>query len=202
VNLACFQHPSPEVYDQGLLPLRIILEPDELLTVHLRENEVARTLRSEAILDVNHAGRWIRGIELVGGVDFNLAKAVKPFKPTRPSMGGSSGVTYDEEANATFIYFSMKPPKPESPQTVLKYSHSITPEAEFAFDSAGGLLWLRFSPRDGNKSAADFVSLIDAPIERQLAKNRHFTHNPVPSVIACFRQLCLKDLITGTFQPS
>jgi hypothetical protein len=87
VNLACFQHPSPEVYDQGLLPLRIILEPDELLTVHLRENEVARTLRSEAILDVNHAGRWIRGIELVGGVDFNLARAVKPFKPTRPSMG-------------------------------------------------------------------------------------------------------------------
>jgi hypothetical protein len=99
------------------------------------------------------------------GVDFNLETAVKPFNPRRPLSGESGGVTYDEEANAAFIYFSMKAPDAHLPETALKYSHSFTPIAELAFDSDGGLVWLRFSPRDANKSSADFVSLINAPIE-------------------------------------
>jgi hypothetical protein len=97
--------------------------------------------------------------------DFNLETAVKPFNPRRPLSDESGGVTYDEEANAAFIYFSMKSPVILSPETALEYSHSITPQAELAFDSEGGLVWLRFSPRDANKSPADFVSLIDAPVE-------------------------------------
>src|SRR3954452_16393778 len=97
------------MYDFAVLPIRIILDSDDSVTVHLRDNETVRTVRSEAILDVNHAGRWIRGIELVGGVDFNLVRAVMPFKPRRP-LSESEGVTYDEEANAAFIYISMKSP--------------------------------------------------------------------------------------------
>jgi hypothetical protein len=149
--------------------MRIILDSDDSVTVQLRDNQTVRTVRSEAILDVNHAGRWIRGIELLGAVDFNLARAVMPFKPRLPSLSKSEGVTYDEEANAAFIYFSMKSPATDLLDTAFKYSHSITPEAEFAFDSDGGIVSLRFSPKDANSCSADFVSLIDAPIERQLA---------------------------------
>jgi hypothetical protein len=153
-----------------VLPTRIILDSDELVTVYLRDAQSARTVRSEAILDVNSAGRWIRGIELLGVVDFNLEKAVKPFNPRRPLSGESSGVTYDEEANAAFIYFSMKSPDIHLPEAALKYSHSITPIAELVLDAEGGLLWLRFSPREANKSSADFVSLINAPVEHVTAR--------------------------------
>jgi hypothetical protein len=157
------------LYDFAVLPIRMILNSDDSVTVYLRNNQTVRTVRSEAILDVNHAGRWIRGIELLVGVDFNLARAVMPFKPRQPLLSESEGVTYDEEANAAFIYSSMKSPVTESLDTAFKYSHSITPEAEFAFDSNGGLVWLRFCPKDANSCSADFVSLIDAPIERQFA---------------------------------
>jgi hypothetical protein len=153
-----------------VLPTRIILGSDELVMVHLRDAQSVRTVRSVAILDVNHAGRWIRGIELLGGVDFNLETAVGPFNPRRQLSGKSGSVTYDEEANAAFIYFSMKSPHTHLPETALKYSHSITPIAELAFDSDGGLVWLRFSSRDANKSSADFVSLINAPIEHVTAR--------------------------------
>jgi hypothetical protein len=149
------------VYDIGVLPTKIILDSEELVTVHLRDAQSVRTVPSEVILDVNHAGRWIRGIEMLGGVNFNLEAAVKPFNPRRP-LSGEGGVTYDEEADASFIYFSMKAPDASVPETALKYSHSITPMAELAFDSDGGLVWLRFSPRDANQSSADFVSLIKA----------------------------------------
>jgi len=148
-----------------VLPIRIILDSDEVLTVHLRDAQSARTVRTEVILDVNHAGRWIRGIELLGGGDFNLERAVKPFHPRRPLSGESGGVTYDEEADAAFIYLSMKTPDGRLPETALKYSHSITPEAECAFDSEGGLVWLRFSCRGANQSSAEFASLINVPIE-------------------------------------
>ena len=152
-----------------MLPKRITLDSTDTVTVHLRDGQAVRTVRSEAILDVNHAGRWIRGIELLGGIDFDLARAVSPFKPRRPLMGESNDVTYDEEADAAFIYFSMKSPRTSSPSTALKYSHSIAPEAEFAFDADGGLLWLRFSCQEENASSADFVSLINAHSERSTA---------------------------------
>jgi hypothetical protein len=153
-----------------VLPTRIVLDSDELMTVYLRETQSTRTVLSEAILDVNDAGQWIRGIELLGGGDFNLRTAVKPFNPRRPLSGESSGVTYDEEVNAAFIYFSMKSPDTHVPETALRHSHSITPIAELALDAEGGLLWLRFSPREANKSSADFVSLVNAPVEHVTAR--------------------------------
>jgi hypothetical protein len=148
-----------------MLPTRITLDSPDTVTVHLRDGHAVSTARSHAILDVNHEGRWIRGVELLGGIDFDLARAVAPLKPRKPQMGESDGVTYDKEANAAFIYFSMKSPGPSSPSTALKYAHSITPEAEFGFDANEGLLWLRFSCQEENGSSADFVSLINAPVE-------------------------------------
>src|SRR5689334_11985810 len=123
-----------------MLPIRIVLDSDDSVTVHLRVNQTVRTVRSEAILDVDHAGRWIRGIELLGSIDFNLARAVMPFKPRRPLLSKSESVTYDEEADAAFIYIPMKPPATDLLDTPFRYSHSITPEAEFAFDADGGLV--------------------------------------------------------------
>jgi|SRR3954469_21461886 hypothetical protein len=118
-------------------------------------------------VELDKDGRWIRGLELLGGSDFNLERAVKPFHPKRPSEAGRSGVTYDEEANAAFFYFSMKTlPTPSGIDTPdFKYSHSITPEARFGLDEEGGLVWTRFRPEEANANVRDFVSLIEAPVE-------------------------------------
>jgi len=149
-----------------VIPVFFKVEPDKQLTVYLREGPTTSEKDNEAIVDVNHDGRWIRGLELLGSGDFNLARAVKPFHPKRPSEAGRVGVTYDEEANAAFFYFSMKTrPTPRGMDTPdFKYSHSITPDARFGFDDDGGLVWVRFRPEEANTSAQDFVSLIEAPI--------------------------------------
>lgn len=149
-----------------MVPILIKVESDKQLTVYLREAQTASEKDGEAIVDVNHDGRWIRGLELLGGGDFNLARAVKPFHPKRPLEAGRIGVTYDEEANAAFFYFSMKtlptPPGIDTPDS--KYSHSITPGARFGLDDQGGLVWVRFRPEEANASVQDFVSLIEARV--------------------------------------
>ncbi len=145
-----------------MLPRRIIIGNDASVKAILREGAAVRVLHSEAIIDVNHDGRWLRGIELIGGVDFNLEKATKPFAPQQPLSRQSSDVSYDGEADAAFLYFKMKEQKGEES---LRYSHSIiTPDAEFAFDERDGLLWIRFSPTKENSNAVDFVSLIDTTV--------------------------------------
>jgi hypothetical protein len=150
-----------------VIPVFFKVESDEQLTVYLRETQTASEKNGEAIVDVNHDGRWIRGLELLGGGDFNLARAVRPFQAKRPSEAGRIGVTYDEDADAAFFYFSMKtlptPPGIDTPD--FKYSHSITPDARFGFDDEGGLVWARFRPEEANASVQDFVSLIEAPVE-------------------------------------
>jgi hypothetical protein len=150
-----------------VIPVLFKVEPDKQLAVYLREARTASEKDGEAIVDVNHDGRWIRGLELLGSGDFNLARAVKPFSPKRPFEAQRIGVTYDEEANAAFFYFSMKTlPTPSGIDTPdFKYSHSITPDARFGFDDEGGLVWVRFRPAEANASVQDFVSLIEAPVE-------------------------------------
>jgi len=150
-----------------VIPVLFKVEPDKQLTVYLREARTASEKDSEAIVDVNHDGRWIGGLELLGGGDFNLARAVKPFHPKRPSEAGRTGVTYDEDANVAFFYFSMKIlPTPLGIDTTdFKYSHSITPDARFGFDDEGGLVWVRFRPEEANANVLDFVALIEAPVE-------------------------------------
>ena len=150
-----------------MIPVLFKVESDKQLTVYLREARSVCEKDGEAIVDVNHDGRWIRGLELLGSGDFNLARAVKPFHPKHPSEAGRSGVTYDEDANASFFYFSMKapltPPSISTPD--FKYSHSITPDVRFGFGDDGGLIWVRFRPEEANADVQDFVSLIEAPVE-------------------------------------
>jgi hypothetical protein len=89
-----------------MIPVFFKVEPDKQLTVYLREARTTSEKDDDAIVDVNHDGRWIRGLELLGGGDFDLARAVKPFHPKRPSEAGRMGVTYDEEANESTFHGS------------------------------------------------------------------------------------------------
>jgi|SRR5581483_7763850 len=148
-----------------MIPLGVKVERETEITVYLRAGIPRFERDGEAILDVDREGRWIRGLELLGSVHFNLARAVRPFNPSPPLSEGKGSVTYDEEANAAFFYFSMKEPHASVQQsTAVGYSHSLTPDARFAFDEEGGLLWVRFSLPNEVSSAADFVALIDAPL--------------------------------------
>jgi hypothetical protein len=70
-----------------MIPVLFKVEPGKQLTVYLREARTASEKDGDAIVDVNHAGRWIRGLEMLGGGDFNLARAVKPFRLGR--IGGT-----------------------------------------------------------------------------------------------------------------
>jgi hypothetical protein len=152
-----------------VIPFSFKIKPDKQVTVYLRSARTAFEKDGEAIVDVNHDGIWIHGLELIGSSDFNLARAVRPFHPKRPFEAARIGVTYDEEANAAFFYFSMKgsPTLSGADTPDLKYSHSITPIARFGFDEEGGLVWVRFSCEEANANVQDFLSLVDAPREEK-----------------------------------
>ena len=88
-----------------MIPASFRVEPDKQVTVVLRKARTAFEKDGEAIVDVNHDGRWIHGLELLGSVDFNLARAVRPFQPKPPFDAERIGVTCDEEADAAIFLF-------------------------------------------------------------------------------------------------
>jgi hypothetical protein len=147
-----------------MLPINIKIERGGTIRVFLRGGEATAESEDEVILDVDHAGHWMRGIEILGSVGFDLARAVRPFNPKRPLEAGRVGVTYDEEANAAFFYMRMKT---LPPGIAPKYAHSITPPALFGLDQQGGLVWVSFSSEEANESPEDFLAFVDAPVERE-----------------------------------
>jgi uncharacterized protein YuzE len=146
-----------------MLPVSLRIEREGNIKVYLRDAETATEVDDEVILDVDHSGHWIRGIEIIGGVAFDLARAVRPFNPKRPREAGRHGVSYDADANAAFFYIEMRPLHAGSAAT---YSHSITPPARFGLDKQGGLIWISFSSKEGNESVEDFLALLDARVQR------------------------------------
>ena len=150
-----------------MLPMTLKIEPDGTVKVFLRDVEATAEMEDEVILDVDHAGHWIRGIEILESVGFDLARAVMPFNPKRPLEAGGVGVTYDGDANAAFFYVKMKAMPAAS---AVRYSHSITPPARFGVDKQGGLVWVSFSAKEANENSEDFLSLVDAPVETGHAK--------------------------------
>jgi hypothetical protein len=149
-----------------MIPISIEIGADGNLTVQLRHADSVAEQEGEAIIDVNRDERWIHGLELIGGFcDFNLARAVKPFHPDPPRLGQTAGVTYDQEADAAYIYFSIKQPAfPSIPSPERRYAISITPTARFGLDNEGGLVWVKFSIEKLKIGVEEFVSLIDAPV--------------------------------------
>jgi uncharacterized protein YuzE len=146
-----------------MLPISIKIEHDGKITVQLRSAETASEMDDEVILDVDHGGHWIRGIEVLGSVGFDLARAVKPFEPKTPSEASRTGVSYDRDANAAFFYLQMAFPAGIAP----RYAHSITPAARFGLDRQGGFVWVSFSAQEANENPDDFLEFLDAPVERE-----------------------------------
>lgn len=122
-------------------------------TVEVRLSDAA--MKSErtgdVIADVNRAGNWIRGLELLGSAGFSLERALSPFnpKPRAASVRSSLAelaVTYDGEADAGFLYLPYaSPASVEHDPLLLKSSRSIEDEsATFGLRADGGLVWVRF----------------------------------------------------------
>ncbi len=115
---------------------------------------------SEAIGDViaklNRKGNWVRGLELLNPANqFSLQRALAPYSPTPPARGlerplGELKVTYDEEADAGFLYLPYASPEvvrqaSENDPLLLKYSYSVEDEsAVFGLGSDDSLVWIRF----------------------------------------------------------
>jgi len=144
-------------------PMSVRIERDGQIRVNLRHAETASEMDDEVILDVDHAGHWIRGIEVIGSVGFDLARAVRPFNPKSPSEAHGVGVTYDEEANAAFFHVKMAFPS----GVASRYAHSITPPARFGLDEQGGFVWVTFSAEEANENPEDFLAFVDTPVERE-----------------------------------
>ena len=152
-----------------MFPTRVKIEHDGKITVYLRDVEATSEIDDEVILDVDHEGHWIRGIEVLGSVDFDLARAVKPFEPKTPSEAHRTGVSYDRGANAAFFYMQITFPAGIAP----RYAHSITPDARFGLDREGGFVWVSFSAQEANENPEDFLAFLEVPIERETMGPTH-----------------------------
>src|SRR4051812_35662407 len=77
--------------------------------------------------------QWVkpRKVKVPG---FALSSLLAERLTARSRSVGLVRIQFQAEANAAFIYFSMKSPVTDSLDTAFKYSHSTTPEAKFAFD--------------------------------------------------------------------
>jgi uncharacterized protein YuzE len=142
--------------------MRIVTDETGTVQVQLREGEVAVERQGEIIVDLNHDGHWIRGFEVIGGMDFSLSAATKSFLSS--SLGGLR-VTYDGEADAAFFYLPYgrrftKLPKEEQ-QSAETYSHSVNPTGLYRFDAHGGLLSVVIPTADAVKNVDDFLFFFD-----------------------------------------
>lgn len=147
---------------------RLVVESPDLIRLHLREGvQAVQHKLGEIILDLNRSGNWIRGIEIVGGfVPFSIAKAVSPFNPVRPSfpkVPEPGTVTYDPEADATFVYLeydhSFNRLSPHEQAELRTVSHSVSPTAKYGLDEVGGLVWVKIPIGDAGP-ADRFLQLL------------------------------------------
>lgn len=140
-----------------------------VVEVRLSDAPVERECTGDVIADVNRAGNWIRGLELLGSAGFSLEPALAPFNPkVRASSVLSAqselAVTYDGEADAGFLYLPYASPSSvEHDPTLLEYSHSIEDEsAAFGLSVDKGLVFVRFRV-PATKSLEVFLQLFGNP---------------------------------------
>jgi hypothetical protein len=66
------------------MTIRITAMPDPpMVEVRLSDAAVERECAGDVIADVNWAGNWIRGLELLGSAGFSLERALAPFDHTQ-----------------------------------------------------------------------------------------------------------------------
>lgn len=123
--------------------------------VRLSDAPVEHERVGDVVADVNRAGNWVRGLELLGTAGFSLERALAPFNPkpragsVRPAQAELT-VTYDPEADAGFLYLPYASPESvegelQSDPLLLKCSRSIEDEsATFGLSSDKALVFVRF----------------------------------------------------------
>ena len=130
------------------------LEPPTV-EVRLSDAPVEHERTGDVVADVNRAGNWIRGLELLGCAGFSLERALAPFSPKPRAASVRSpqaelAVTYDGEADAGFLYLPYASPASverelQSDPLLLKCSRSIEDEsATFGLSPDKALVFVRF----------------------------------------------------------
>jgi hypothetical protein len=126
------------------------------IEVRLSDAPVVYELAGDVIADVNRAGNWINGLELLGsGLQFSLERAISPL--ARVSTDASAKlqrealVKYDEDANAGFLYLPYESPKKveqerQSNPLLLKSSYAVEDDnATFGLAADKTLAFIRFT---------------------------------------------------------
>jgi len=110
----------------------------------------------DVIADVNRAGNWINGLELLGsGLRFSLERAISSLPHELPDVSVKSPpkpvVKYDEDANAGFLHLPYASPanieqEKQSNPLLLKNSRSIEDDkAVFGLAGDKTLVYIRFA---------------------------------------------------------
>lgn len=140
-----------------------------MVEVRFSDAPVVRECAGDVIADVNRAGNWIRGLELLGSAGFSLERALAPFspKPRAASVRSAQAelaVTYDGEADAGFLYLPYaSPASVEHDPMLLECSHSIEDEsAAFGLSADKGLVFVRFRV-PASVSLEAFLQLFGSP---------------------------------------
>lgn len=128
-----------------------------VVEVRLSDAPVEHEFTGDVVADVNRLGNWIRGLELLGsGLSFSLQKALASFAPELSAASvqqpqSKLTVTYDEDANAGFLYLPYPSPATverelRSDPLLLKCSRSIEDdEARFGLAADKSLVSIRFA---------------------------------------------------------
>jgi hypothetical protein len=126
------------------------------IEVRLSDAPVVHELAGDVIADVNRAGNWINGLELLGsGLQFSLERAISSV--ARGSGEAASQlqreplVKYDEDANAGFLYLPYESPtkveqERRSNPLLLKSSYAVEDDnATFGLAADKTLVFIRFT---------------------------------------------------------
>lgn len=137
-----------------MIPNIKFLSDPPAIEVRFSDSVVVRQFSGEVLADVNRNGNWIRGLELLGsGIPFSLQRALSSLAPQFRSSPGphkTLNVTYDEDANAAFLYLPYASPLDIERQgrtmpLLLKTSYTIGDEnALFGLSADKTLVFIRF----------------------------------------------------------
>jgi hypothetical protein len=128
----------------------------QVIEVRLSEAQIESEFSADVIADVNSAGNWIRGLELLrSGAQFSLELALASFerRAYSPQHRGSRqdfSISYDESADAGFLYLPYASPDSiehelKSDPGFLRVSYSVEDDnAAFGLTTSGALAYLRF----------------------------------------------------------
>ena len=148
--------------------IRATLNP-QMVEVRLSDAVVERECTGDVIADVNRAGNWIRGLELLGRAGFSLERALDPFDPKPRAASVRSAhtelaVTYDGEADAGFLYLPYaSPASVEHYPLLLKSSRSVEDEsATLGLSADNGLVSVRFRV-PASEQLETFLQLFGSP---------------------------------------